>query len=246
MDLWFFEIQKVYIYNEFYRKCDAKSEVCCKNLIEAISTMKLFYAVTSLLILFSSCSSSRVVEQYANPEISDFVPQKILVIGLTPDGGLQRQFEYSMVLALQGQNVIAVKSVDLFGEPFKISQDIENDWENFQSELLKAGFDSVLLSKITGQESRVTVAQSYRNLVRTFEPLNTYYKENHTVSESGQLEDYPVLNTESSLYCLCPDRENDLVWRGHIDIENAPDSQKTIRDYVKIIIRTFKQNHFLN
>lgn len=208
--------------------------------------MRIFFVITIFLILFSGCSSSRLVEQYVNPEATDFKPQKILVIGLTPDGGLQRQFEYSMVKALEGQKVNAVKSVDLFGEPFKISEDIENDWEAFQSELLKAGFDSVLLSKITGQESRVTIAQSYRNLVRTFETFDTYYKENRTISESGHLEDYPVLNTESSLYCLCPGRENDLIWRGNIDIENASDSQKTIRDYIKILVKTLKKNSFLS
>ncbi len=186
------------------------------------------------------------MEQYVNPETTDFKPQKILVIGLTPDGGLQRQFEYSMVKALEDQNVNAVKSVDLYGEPFEISQDIENNWEKFQSDLLKSGFDSVLLSKITGQETRVTIAQSYRNLVRTFETFDTYYKENRTISESGQLEDYPVLNTESSLYCLCPDRENDLIWRGNIDIVNAPDSQKTIRDYVNTLVRALRKNRFFN
>src|SRR5690554_1718984 len=208
--------------------------------------MRIFSTLIILFIIISGCSSSKVVEQYVNPETTDFKPQKILVIGLTPDGGLQRQFEYSMVKALEDQNVNAVKSVDLYGEPFEISQDIENNWENFQSDLLKSGFDSVLLSKITGQETRVTIAQSYRNLVRTFETFDTYYKENRTISESGQLEDYPVLNTESSLYCLCPDRENDLIWRGNIDIVNAPDSQKTIRDYVNTLVRALRKNRFFN
>ncbi|SDW00726.1 hypothetical protein [Aequorivita viscosa] len=208
--------------------------------------MRIFSTLIILFIIISGCSSSKVVEQYVNPETTDFKPQKILVIGLTPDGGLQRQFEYSMVKALEDQNVNAVKSVDLYGEPFEISQDIENNWENFQSDLLKSGFDSVLLSKITGQETRVTIAQSYRNLVRTFETFDTYYKENRTISESGQLEDYPVLNTESSLYCLCPDRENDLIWRGNIDIVNAPNSQKTIRDYVNTLVRALRKNRFFN
>ena len=208
--------------------------------------MKQFLGVFMLFFVFFGCSTSRLVEQYSNLEKADFRPQKILVVGLTPDGGLQRQFEYSMLRALEGQNVIAVKSVDLFGEPFKVSEDLENDWKVFEAELLDAGFDTVLFSKITGQESRVTVAQSYRNMVRTFETFGDYYKENRDIPESGQLEDYPVLNTETSMYCLCPDRKNDLIWRGNIDIVNAPDPQKTIRDYVKTLIRTLKQNRLLD
>ena len=208
--------------------------------------MRLFIAITFLLVFLSSCSTSRVVEQYINPETPDFRPQKILVIGLTPDGGLQRQFEYSMVRALEGQNIEAVKSVDLFGEPFKVSDDSESHWAAFESGLLDSGFDSVLISKITGKESRVTLAQSYRNLVRTFETFGDYYQENQKIHENGQIEDYPVLNTETSLYCLCPDQKNDLIWRGNINIVNSPDSQKTIRDYIKTLLKTLKRNRLLN
>ncbi len=208
--------------------------------------MRVFFTIISLLIIFSSCSTSRLVEQYIDPESDGFRTQKILVVGLTPDGGLQRQFEYSMARALEKQNVIAVKSVDLFGEPFKVAENTDEQWEVFESELIKSGFDSVLLSKITGKESKVTLAQSYRNLVRTFETFGDYYKENKSAPESGQLEDYPVLNTETSLYCLCPNKKNDLIWRGNIDIVNSPDFQKSIQDYVKTIIKTLKRNHFFD
>ena len=208
--------------------------------------MRIFCVITFVLILFSSCSTSRLVEQYSNSESDSFQPKKILIVGLTPDGGLQRQFEYSMVKAFEKKNVIAVKSVDLFGEPFKISEDLENEWEVFESQLLNAGFDAVLLSKITGQENRVTIAQSYRNLARTFDSFGDYYKENQSVSQQGQIEDYPVLNTETSLYCICPEQKNELVWRGNIDIINAPDSQKTIRDYIKTLIKTLKRNNYLD
>lgn len=207
--------------------------------------MRVFFPIC-FLILLSSCSSSRLVEQYSNPETPDFKPQKMLVVGLTPDGGLQRQFEFSMVKALGDHHVNAVKSVDLYGEPFRISEDSDGQLEIFESELIKAGFDAVLFSKITGQESRVTLAQSYRNLVRTFDTFGDYYKENRNIQENGRLEDYPVLTTETSLYCLCPDRKNDLIWRGSIDIVNAPNSQETIRDYIKVLKKALRRKGFLD
>ncbi len=207
--------------------------------------MRAVFITVSLLILFSGCSTSRLVDQYVNADAPHYEAKKVLVVGLTPDGGLQRQFEYSLVKALEDHNVQAVKSVDIFGEPFPTSDEgSEIHWESLEAELLGAGFDAVLFSKITGKESRVTLAQSYRNLVRTFETFSDYYKENQPVYE-GQIEDYPVLNTETSLYCLCPARKNDLIWRGNIDIVNSPGAQKSIADYVKTLIRTLKRNQLL-
>ena len=182
------------------------------------------------IYILSGCSSSRLVEEYSNIKLN-FHPQKILVIGLTPEEGLQRQFEYSMVKSLLDGKINAVKSVDLFGEPFKIPEESDQEWDQFEAHLVAANFDAILISKIMGKESRVTVAQSYRNLVRTFESFSDYYKENRGNNEEGHLEDYPVINTETSLYCLCPDQDNRLVWRGNIDVINASNTQKAIRDY---------------
>lgn len=208
--------------------------------------MRILLVKLSFGILLSSCSSNKLVNQYSNPDISEFRPKKILIVGLTPDGGLQRQFEYSMVKGLDGKNVRAVKSVDLYGEPFTISEVSENPWKVFESQLLAEGYDAVLLSKITGQENRVTLAQSYRNLVSTFETFGDYYKENRSYAQTREIEDYPVLNTETSLYCLCSEGKIDLVWRGNIDVVNSSGSQKTIRDYVKTLIKTLRQNQIIN
>ncbi|QAA80528.1 hypothetical protein EI546_01745 [Aequorivita sp. H23M31] len=206
--------------------------------------MKLFFSLTVVGILLASCASSRLIEQYANPETTEFRPQKILVVGLTPDGGLQREFEYSMVLALENQNIKAEKSVDLYGEPFTINEDASGKLEISVSELRKAGFDAVIFSKITGRERRVSLAQSYRNLASTLETFDDYYNENRSIHKSEDLEGYPVLITETSLYCLCPDKNNDLVWRGSIEVKNTQNSRELIRDYVNTLQKTLRKKGF--
>lgn len=207
--------------------------------------MKRLSTFLIIIILFASCSSSRLVDDYVNPETSNFQANKVLVVGLTPDGGLQRQFEYSLQQALEAGGVIAVKSVDFFGEPAHEINRSEENLASIEKQLLNAGFDAVLFSKVTGQESKVTMAQSYRNLTKSFESFNDYYNENRPVYDTGQLEDYPVYNTETSLYCLCPGREHDLIWRGKIDIVDPPRATTTIRDYVRTLMRAFRKNHLL-
>lgn len=195
--------------------------------------------------LFIGCSSSRLVDEYINSEMPNFQANKVLVVGLTPDGGLQRQFEYSLVQALEAEGVIAVKSVDFFENAENQNNQFEDNLVNIENELLSAGFDAVLFSKVTGQESKVTIAQSYRNFTKSFESFTDYYYENRPVYSNDQIEDYAVYNTETSLYCLCPGKERDLIWRGKIDIVDPPAANKTMRDYVKTLVKTLKKNSLL-
>lgn len=207
--------------------------------------MKRLFTLLLFALLLSSCSSSRLMDEYINPESPNFQSNKVLVVGLTPDIDMQRQFEYSLVKALLEENVIAVRSVDYFEMPaLEINQSEEN-LANLEEQLLKAGFDAVLFSKVTGQENKVTIAQSYRNITKSFETFSAYYSENRPIYNNEFSEDYAVYNTESSLYCLCPGKDRDLIWRAKINIVDPPGSASTIRDYVKTLVQTLKKNSLL-
>ncbi|WP_410004926.1 hypothetical protein [Aequorivita nionensis] len=207
--------------------------------------MQKLLATSVFSVLLLGCSSSRLVDEYINTEAPNFQANKVLVVGLTPDEGLQRQFEYSLQQALEAEDVVAIKSVDYFESSFNENNQSEENLGNIEKELLNAGFDAVLFSKVTGQESKVTIGQSYRNLTKSFESFSDYYNENKPIYGNSQTEDYPVYNTETSLYCLCPGKEQDLIWRGKIDIVDPPKSASTIRDYVKTLVKTLKKNNLL-
>jgi hypothetical protein len=207
--------------------------------------MKRLFTLLVFTVLFASCSSSRLVDEYINTESLNFQASKVLVVGLTPDGGLQRQFEYSLVNALEAENLTAVKSIDYFEVAADQIDQSEENLANLEKQLIDAGFDAVLFSKVTGQESKVTIVQSYRNIAKSFESFSDYYSENRPAYRSGQTEDYPVYNTETSLYCLCPGTERDLIWRGKIDIVDPPRAATTIRDYVKTLLQALKKNNLL-
>lgn len=207
--------------------------------------MQKLLTISVFVLLLSGCSSSRLVDEYVNSESPNFQANKILVVGLTPNGDLQRQFEYSLAQALEAESVIAIRSVDYFESTFNENNQSEEKLKTLEKDLINAGFDAVLFSKITGQESQSSIAQSYRNLTKAFETFSDYYNENRPIHENQQSEDYPVYNTETSLYCLCPGKEHDLIWRGKINIVNPPEAASTIRDYVKILLLRLKKNNLL-
>ncbi len=207
--------------------------------------MKIYFGAFISLFLFGSCSSSRLVDEFVNQDSKGFRASKVLVIGLAPEGALQKHFEHSLVVALEKQNFYAVKSVDFFGEDFIESEKYGRELERLKQYLLSEGFDGVFFSRITGKDTKVTLAQSYRNLTKTFEIFSEYSEKHTTSYNSEDLENYPVLHTETFYYCLCPENKNDLIWKGNIDIVNASTSEESIQDYVKTLLKALNKNNLL-
>lgn len=198
-----------------------------------------------ILFLLGACSSSKIVDQYTNPEASSFRANKVLIVGLTPDGGMQKQFEYTLAKALTDRNINGVRSVDYFESRGGFIEPTAADWQSLESELISAGFDAVLFSKSLGAHSRVSLAQAYRNMTSTFESFSEYFYLNRQNPPSPPTEGHEVFKTETSLYCLCPETEHDLIWRGEIDIVDPVNVDKTVQDYVKTLIRTLNRKTLL-
>lgn len=201
--------------------------------------------VFCMTTLFLSCSTSRLVDEYINTERFDLQSNKVLIVGLIPGEEYQRHFEYSLAQALEKEGVMVIRSVDYFENPVQSIDQSEENLDMLEIQLLEAGFDAVLFSKITGQESKVTLAQSYRNLAKSFESFRDYYSENRSIYNSSLAESYSVYNTETSLYCICPKDRNELMWRIKIDIVDSPSATTTIRDYVKTLMKNLRANKLL-
>lgn len=207
--------------------------------------MKNIFVVLITLILFGSCSSSKVIDQYSNPENSDFIPQKILVVGLAPNAVLQKQFEFTFVQALENLNIDAAKGVEFFGEDISVVEKYGEEMETLKDDLIEAGFDAVFFSRITGRDTKITFAQSYRSLIGTFEVIDEYSEKDIKQHNIANSEDYPIHHTETLFYCLCPDKENDLIWKGNIDIVNPNSSEEAIQDYVKALLKALRKSDVL-
>lgn len=185
------------------------------------------------------------MDQYSNPENSDFRAEKILVVGLAPNAVLQNQFEFTFVQALRNLDIDAVKSIDFFEEDITKSAKYGEELKGLKKELLEAGFDAVFFSRITGRDTKVTFAQSYRNLINTFEIFDEYSENQMRQCDLEDFDDRPVLHTETFFYCLCPENERDLIWKGNIDIVNPDTSDEAIQDYVKALLKALQKKALL-
>tara|TARA_R100001369_G_scaffold91615_1_gene133440 strand:- start:3204 stop:3836 length:633 start_codon:yes stop_codon:yes gene_type:complete len=204
------------------------------------------YIVVALAVfMFFGCSTSKMVNQWKDPATETFLANKVLVVGMTADKEIRRAFETELSQELEKNDVVAVRSIDFFESSFSNAKQSETDLNTVEQELLEKGFDAILLSKITGQYSKVTVVQAYRSFAKPYQSFRDYYYSNQHIYQKEQLESYKVYTSETSLFCICPGKERELLWRGQIEITAPNTSKKGISDFVKTLTVALKEKQIL-
>ena len=204
------------------------------------------YVVFLFVISVCACSSSKMVNQWKNPDITTFEANKVLVIGMTSDEDSRRLFEHRLSDQFEKEGIIAVKSIDFFEESFTNSLKSTEELDAIENLLIERGFDVVLFSKVTGSETKMTLLSSMQNLSNNIDDFRGYFYENQNIYYEKHLpESYRVYHTESLLYCLCPEKTRELLWKGSIDIVDPKKAKKSVSDYVKTLIKELRSQQVL-
>ncbi len=202
--------------------------------------------VTALFVtMFSGCSTSRLVKEYVNPETPNFQAAKVLIVGIASDAEIRREFEKKATEVLEKNGVIAVKSIDFFEKSFTDNKKSLEQLDLIKNQLLNAGFDAILVTKVIGQESKVSLVESYREFAKTYESFQQFYYNNQNIYMKEQTQNYMVYNTETSLFCICPGKERELIWSGQIDLTGTENIHKSIHDYIKTLFKALDESHVL-
>lgn len=208
---------------------------------------KSLLLVTTIIIsaLLISCSSTKITQQYKNPDTGYFQANKVLVVGISSDKELRRAFESKMVSSLEKKDVVAVKSIDFFEKSFSDNKQSIKQLNQIENKLLESGFDAILFTKITGKESRVTLVDAYQNFSKQNQSFEDYYFRNQNEYFKEQEERYQIYTTETSLFCICPGKERELLWRGEIELVDAVKTNQNINSYVNVLFKALKENNLL-
>ncbi|GAB5399981.1 MAG: hypothetical protein Aureis2KO_15660 [Aureisphaera sp.] len=197
-------------------------------------------------LLFFGCSSSKLVNEWKSPEAVNFEANKVLVIGLAKDKDLRMEFEKQLAIQLEKENVIAVRSIDFFETSFADDRKTEEELNLIEQQLLEAGFDAILFSKIVGSEDKVTMMQALRNFDNSFNSFREdYYQAQDASNFHNEFEAYTLFHAQTSLYCICPEKERELLWSGDIDIVEGNNRGRSIKDYVRTLVRSLEDRQLL-
>ena len=208
--------------------------------------MKKSVIILIISILIISCSTTKLLEQWKDPNTIDFTSNKVLVIGITKNEEARRLFESNLTLKLESNGVNAVKSIDFFEQSFTSSKKTEEDLNIIENKLIESDFDAILISKVISSEDKVTFVKAYRHFNDDFKNFKEDYYQNQDIYYSEEYyEETKIYHTETTLYCICKGKERELLWRAYIDITNPYKTENTVKGYVNLIIQEIKNQNLL-
>lgn len=198
-----------------------------------------------VLLLFS-CSTTQLVSNWKNPDIVLFDAYKVLIVGMTQDESAREDFETKLHKEFKKRGVESVRSIDLFDVAFTSSEKSEEELSDVEQQLLDKDFDAILFTKIVGSQNR----QSFRRKMSQLDGYYGRFKDDYLghqdiYYEMDYYDSFTIYHAETSLYCICVDKERELIWRGAIDIMDPVNIEKTVNDYIKLVVLALEEQDLI-
>ena len=208
--------------------------------------MKHFNLVIILFILIS-CSSTQLIETWKNPDIDSYAPSKVLVVGLTSNLEARQKFEDRLKEQLEMHGAEVVTSLEFFKSSFITEKLTDNELNILENDLIRDGFDTILFSKVIGIEDKIAYSKNYDVYDETFRPFKEdFLRYQDVFYNPDYYEEYIVYHAETAMYCICPTKDRELIWKGYVDIVDPRSIDKTVNDYIDAVIATLEAQTLIN
>jgi hypothetical protein len=199
-----------------------------------------------ILLLLSACTDAEIVSSWKNPDIVLFTANKVLIVGMTSDEDSRLEFETKMQEKFMGQGIEAMRSIDLFDVNFTSSVRTETELDEVEQQLLEKDFDAILFTKVLGSENRQSLAKKLSDLERQDGRFKDDYLSHQTIYYDDEYyEQFTVYLVETSLYCICVDKEREIIWRGVLEIPDPIEVDRTIEDYIDLVVAALESEDLI-
>ena len=210
-----------------------------------MKTIKPF-AILSVVLLLMSCSSAHLISNWKNPDYVIFDASKVLIVGMTQNEEARIDFETKLRKEFKKRDIEAMRSIDLFDVSFTDTAKTEEELDEVEQLLLSRDFDAILLTKVVGSEDFKKFRRRMSELDQLYGKFRDDYLGNQQIYyETDYYDQYTVYHAETSLYCICIDKERELIWRGAIHITDPIDLKKTIEDYIKLMVLAMEEQDII-
>jgi hypothetical protein len=190
----------------------------------------------ALVALAAGCGSSRVVNQWSNPEYAAPHFNRIMVIGITKQPSIRRAFEDEFVARLKEKGVDAVQSYLFLPEDGPVEEARLNE------AVRQANVDATITTRLVKVEQKTEVRPGMYAPGPPYGFYRGYYGAWSGYYEPPTVYQYDVYISETSLYDV---QRSQLVWSGTVQTQQPGDIRKEIAHYVDVVIDALKDRHIL-
>ena len=202
---------------------------------------KLFSILSIIMLFFiTSCASTKVVNEWKDPNLTGKKFKKIMVIGVAKQPDTRRSYEDEFVRQLQSKGVVAIASHKF------IPRDKMQDRETITKNIEGMEIDGVIITRLKefkdkkqffGEEDKVPY-DSYNNMYE-------YYNSSFVMAPSSRTRNptnYQKFGFESNLY----DTETEKLVFSLASNTYAQDNiQDRLGSYIKTVVNKLAQNNLL-
>lgn len=208
--------------------------------------MKKFLLLISALLLFN-CSTTELVERWKNPEIDSLSVQKILIVGMSSNLDARKQFEEKLKREYESRGIEAVMSLELFEPSFTGEKQSKEELRIVEQILATSFFDAILFTKIKGVENKKVYTEKFKDKkYLDVKFRDDYYSNQEIFYNPEYYKNFKIYHAETSLYCICPVKERELIWKGYIDIVDPSSIEETVDDYINLLLLVLEEENLLN
>ncbi|WP_299113970.1 hypothetical protein [uncultured Winogradskyella sp.] len=206
-----------------------------------------YTALLFLVFLCYGCTTTQLVDTWKNPDIDTYAPTKVFVVGLTKNIVARQKFENKLKQELQMRGAEVYTSIAVLESSFRTYRLTEEELNTLESNLIADGYDTIIFSKVIGVEDKIAYTKNFDVYDETFVRFKEdYLRYQDIFYNPDYYEEYTIYHAETSMYCICPTKDKELLWKGYIDIVDPQNIDKTVNDYVKLIIATLEQQQLVN
>jgi hypothetical protein len=200
--------------------------------------VRLLGLIAFLCLSLAGCASSKLVNEWSNPEYRSVHFSNVLVIGVSTQASVRRRFEDELVAKLKAAGVDAAPSYRYIAEDGKV------DEARISEAVKQAQANAVIITRLVRVDKKTEVIPGvYQPAPAITVGLYPGYSAAWLgYYEPPRIREYDVFISETSLYDVA---RNQLVWTGTVQTANPGNIDKEIRRYVDLVIKAMKDKKIL-
>ena len=187
-------------------------------------------------LMFAGCAATELVNQWSNPAYTSPSFKRVMVIAVTRQASIRRNFEDEFVTQLKAAGVDAVPSYQYIQDEGQVEEPLLN------KAVLAAGADAAIITRLVRREQKTDITPGFYQPAPTFGFYGWYSSGWVGYYEPPRVYQYEVYTSETSLYDV---RKNQVVWTGTAQTTAPGDINKEIRDYAEIMIQALKEKKLI-